>query len=202
VYWRYESALRLMEGRLGATLAASGAIYALRRECYIPLTADVLIDDFVIPMHARKQGYRVVFDPEAVATEFAAESVRDEFTRRVRLAVGSFRALGEFLRIPLPPFTFVAFVSHKVLRWTLPFLMIGLLVSNVWLLDGVFYRTTFIAQLLFYGWAALGFLFRDRMRRVRFGLIGYFLLSIHFAFLVGFARYLTGREKATWRRVT
>jgi cellulose synthase/poly-beta-1,6-N-acetylglucosamine synthase-like glycosyltransferase len=202
VYWKYERMLRLMEGRLGATLTASGAFYALRRACYRPLTADVLIDDFVIPMQARKQGFRVVLDPEAVATEFAAGSVRDEFTRRVRLAVGSFRALGEFLRIPLPPFTFVAFVSHKLLRWTLPFLMIGLLASNAWLLDGAFYRVAFIGQLLFYGWAAVGFLFRDRMQRVRFGLVGYFLLSIHLAFLVGFARFLTRREKVTWQRVT
>jgi cellulose synthase/poly-beta-1,6-N-acetylglucosamine synthase-like glycosyltransferase len=202
VYWKYERMLRIMEGRLGATLTASGAIYALRRECYRPLTADVLIDDFVIPMQARKQGYRVVLDPEAVATEFAAESVRDEFSRRVRLAAGSFRALGEFLRTPLPPFTFVAFVSHKVLRWVLPFLMIGLLLSNAWLLDDALYRAVFIGQLVFYLWAGLGFLFRDRMRRVRFGLIGYFLVSIHLAFLVGFARFLTGREKATWQRVT
>jgi cellulose synthase/poly-beta-1,6-N-acetylglucosamine synthase-like glycosyltransferase len=202
VYWKYERILRLMEGRVGATLTASGAIYALRRECYRPLTADVLIDDFVIPMQARKQGYRVVLDPEAVATEFAAGSVRDEFTRRVRLAVGSFRALGELLSVPLPPFTFVAFVSHKLLRWILPFMMIGLLLSNAWLLDRVFYRTAFVAQLLFYCWAALGFLFRDRMRRVRFGLIGYFLLSIHLAFLVGFARFLTRGQKSTWQRVS
>lgn len=33
VYWKYESILRLMEGRLGATLTASGAIYAIRRVC-------------------------------------------------------------------------------------------------------------------------------------------------------------------------
>ena len=31
LYWRYEKTLRVMESRLGATLTASGAIYALRR---------------------------------------------------------------------------------------------------------------------------------------------------------------------------
>ena len=36
VYWRYESLLRLMESRIGVTLTASGAIYALRRECFVP----------------------------------------------------------------------------------------------------------------------------------------------------------------------
>ncbi len=77
-YWRYESMLRLMEARLGATLTASGAIYALRRKCFRPLRTDDIIDDFVLPMHARALGYRVLYDPEAVATEFAASSVKGE----------------------------------------------------------------------------------------------------------------------------
>ena len=38
--------LRLMESRLGATLTASGAIYAIRRACYRPLESDALVDDF------------------------------------------------------------------------------------------------------------------------------------------------------------
>src|SRR5207302_1105957 len=87
IYWKYESMLRLMEARLGATLAASGAIYAVRRTCYRPLATQDLIDDFLLPMNARTLGYRVLYDPEALATEFAATSVAAEFTRRVRLAV-------------------------------------------------------------------------------------------------------------------
>src|SRR5579863_903041 len=133
VYWRYESILRLMEARVGATLTASGAYYAIRRECFQPIAAATLLDDFVIPMNARKRGFRVVYDPEAVATEFAGDSVAQEFTRRVRLAVGSFRALPELIRTPMRGFTGVAFVSHKLLRWVLPFLLIGLLVSNSFL---------------------------------------------------------------------
>ncbi len=134
VYWKYESMLRLMENRLGATLTASGAMYALRRQCYRPLEANVLVEDFVIPMNARTLGYRVLYDPEAIATEFAADSVAGEFTRRVRIAVGSFRALGQFVRTPLRPFTRVAFFSHKLLRWILPALLIGLLASSALLL--------------------------------------------------------------------
>ena len=58
VYWRYEKALRVMESRLGATLTASGAIYALRRAAWRPLKADVMIDDFVVPFNARRLGYQ------------------------------------------------------------------------------------------------------------------------------------------------
>jgi cellulose synthase/poly-beta-1,6-N-acetylglucosamine synthase-like glycosyltransferase len=200
VYWRYESMLRLMEARVGATLTASGAIYALRRQCYWPLAADDLIEDFLIPMHARRLGFRVVLDPEAEAIDFAAGSVADEFARRVRLAVGSFRALRQFLGLRLDPMTAWAFVSHKLLRWLLPFFLLGLLASNLLLLDRPLYLALFLAQAGFYLWGLLGWRFGAALRRVRFGLLAYFLLAIHMAFLWGFMRLVSGRGSVAWRR--
>lgn len=202
VYWSYESMLRLMEARLGATLTASGAIYALRRVCYQPLPPGSVLEDFLVPMNARKQGFRVLYDPEAVGTEFAASTVGGEFTRRVRLAVGSFRALGELVRVPLRGFTMVAFVSHKLLRWSVPFLLIGILVSNVLLVNRSYYGFALGGQLIFYLWAVLGYFLRNRMQGVRFALVGYFLLAMNLAFLVGFFRYLLGRQEVTWQRVS
>ncbi len=201
VYWRYESSLRLMEGRLGATLYASGCNYAVRRQCYRPLTSEDLTDDLMVPLRARQLGYRVVDDPEALATEFSAGSVKGEFTRRVRLAVGGFRALREVIKLPLMNLTGIAFLSHKLLRWMLPFLLIALLVSNGFLLTFSRYAVAFVAQLCFYLWAVLGFLFRDRLRHYRLALFGYFLVTIQLAFLVGFWRYLCGRSESAWQRV-
>ena len=200
VYWRYEKALRVMEARLGVTLTASGAIYALRRQAWQPLSPDVVIDDFVVPMHARLRGYTVLFDPEATAVDSAADSVADEFARRVRLAVGSFRALGDLLRVPLDPFARLAFFSHKLLRWVLPLLMLGLLVSSAVLWEQPLQRAALVGQLLFYGWALAGFLFRQRMAPVPYGLMGYFLMAINVAFLVGFWRFLSGRPEVKWKR--
>jgi cellulose synthase/poly-beta-1,6-N-acetylglucosamine synthase-like glycosyltransferase len=202
VYWTYESMLRLMEARIGATLTASGAIYALRRCCYLQLSADTVLDDLIIPMHARKLGYRVLYDPEAVGTDFAASSVAGEFTRRVRVATGSFRALGQIMRTPLDPVTAFAFFSHKFLRWVLPFLLITMLASSGLLWTEPLYRIAFLGQVAFYLWAALGFLFRRRMRGVRYGLLAYYLLAIHLAFLVGFVRFLGGRKDTAWQRVS
>jgi biofilm PGA synthesis N-glycosyltransferase PgaC len=200
VYWRYEKTLRVMESRLGATLTASGAIYALRRAAWRPLTPEVMIDDFVVPFCARGLGYRVVFDPEAGAMDTAEESVAHEFARRVRLAVGSFRALGQLARVRLDAFTSLAFFSHKLLRWILPFVMMTLLVSSAALWDRPFYWAALSIQLLFYAWAAAGYFFRDRMAPLRYGLIGYFLLAINLAFLVGFVRFLSGRQEVKWKR--
>ncbi len=201
VYWGYETMLRLMEGRLGVTLVASGAIYAVRRSCYPTLAADTLTDDLAVPLAVRRLGFRVLYDPEARAIDFAASNVAGEFTRRVRVATGSFRCLRDLVRTPMSPLTAFAFFSHKFLRWVLPFLLLGLLASSVALRGEPFYSAVLIAQLLFYMWAALGFLGRRQMQGIRYALFAYYLLAIHVAYLVGFLHFLGGRREATWQRV-
>jgi cellulose synthase/poly-beta-1,6-N-acetylglucosamine synthase-like glycosyltransferase len=191
-----------MEGRLGATLTASGALYALRRACYAPLPPDTIVEDLLVPMRARRLGYRVLYDPEAVGTDVAASTVAGEFTRRVRVATGSFRALREILGIRLGPMTAFALLSHKILRWALPFLLLGLLLSSALLWERPLYRAVLAAQGLFYAWAAVGFVWRTRLSRVRYALIPYYLTAIHIAYLVGFYRFAVGRREATWQRVS
>ena len=201
VYWRYESAIRLMESRLGATLTASGALYALRKSCYRELAINTMIEDFVIPMEVRRQGLRVLYDPEVKGTDFPASSVSGEFTRRVRLAIGSFRALASLAQVPLTPFACLGFLSHKVLRWLVPFLFVGTLVANLFLISQNLYQLTLLLQLGFLLWALIGFAFLKPLKKVRFALLGYFLFSMNLAFLVGFFRFLVTREEATWQRV-
>lgn len=204
VYWKYECVVRLMEARLGLALSASGALYALRRQCYRKLTANDVIEDCLIPLHARRLGYRVLYDPEAMGYEIPAPSVQGEFARKVRFAVGGFRSLGTLTRAALESSVAaaLAFISHKLLRWLVPFLLIGALVSNAFLLGSPFYRIIFAAQALFYCWAALGFAFRERMQKLRFALLGYYLVAMNIALAVGFVRFLSGREETLWQRAT
>jgi cellulose synthase/poly-beta-1,6-N-acetylglucosamine synthase-like glycosyltransferase len=202
VYWTYECMLRLMEARLGATLTASGAIYAIRRECYVPLPPGTLVEDLLVPMNARRTGHRVLYDPEAVGRDFAAASVAGEFTRRVRIATGSFQALPRLATIRLGAMTAFAFFSHKVLRWVLPLLLIGVFVTSVLLASHPFYRAVLVAHGFFYAWAGLGFLFRERLQGVRYALLGYYLVAIHLAYLVGLVRYATRRTAPAWQRAS
>jgi cellulose synthase/poly-beta-1,6-N-acetylglucosamine synthase-like glycosyltransferase len=200
IYWKYESMIRLMEGRFGATLTASGAVYALRRKAYLPLDSSTILDDFVIPMNARRGGYRVVYDPEAIATDYAPEGIEGEFTRRVRLATGSFTSLIDLLRVPMGGFGRFAFVSHKLLRWILPVVLCTLLVSNATLFRQPTYAAFGLLQLFFYSWAGIGYLFRKHTGRMKFVLLPYFLLAMNFAFLVGLFRSFS-KQGVIWQRV-
>jgi cellulose synthase/poly-beta-1,6-N-acetylglucosamine synthase-like glycosyltransferase len=202
VYWTYETALRRMEARIGATLTASGAIYAVRRACFRPLAPDTILEDFLVPMTARRLGYRVLYDPEARARDTAAATVGGEFTRRARLAAGSFRALVPLTRAALSsPAVFWAFLSHKLLRWLVPVFLVALAVTSVALRAKPVYGFALALQAAFYLWALAGLVFRERLRKVRFALVGYFLVAMNLAFLVGLARSVSGRQPVTWTRV-
>jgi hypothetical protein len=83
----------------------------------------------------------------------------------------------------------------------LPFAMIALIAANAFLLSRPLYRATMAGQLLFYTWAALGYLSRGQGRAVPGALLAYFLVAMNAAFLVGFFHYLTGRREAAWQRV-
>ena len=202
VYWRYETALRRMEGELGATLTASGAIYAVRRAAFRPLPPDTILEDFLAPMTARRLGYRVIHDPAARATDTAPETVRGEFARRVRLAAGSFRAALPLARAAATsPGVFWAFVSHKLLRWLAPLFLVAMALASAALAGRPFYAMALALQAAFYLWALAGLAFRERLAKVRFALVGYFLVAMNLAFLVGLGRLVAGRQPVAWTRV-
>jgi biofilm PGA synthesis N-glycosyltransferase PgaC len=105
------------------------------------------------------------------------------------------------IHTPLEGFALLAFVSHKLLRWIVPFLLIGMIASSCLLLHSSFYRAVVMIQVLLYLWAAIGYFFEVQAKRVRFGLLGYFWLAMNLAFLVGFWRFLFRHRDSTWQKV-
>ena len=92
LYWRYEQFLKRRESLLSSALGANGAIYALRRELFVELRGDI-ISDFVAPLHAWRRGFRIAYEPTAVATEYSSGRFGDEFRRRRRIVSRSLYGL-------------------------------------------------------------------------------------------------------------
>ena len=67
LYWKYETFLKRQESRLGSILGCHGALYAIRKSLYPFPAPSTINDDYVIPIRVLQQGYRVVYDPRAVA---------------------------------------------------------------------------------------------------------------------------------------
>jgi cellulose synthase/poly-beta-1,6-N-acetylglucosamine synthase-like glycosyltransferase len=201
LYWRYETAVKVLESRVGSVVCGDGAICAIRRELFEPLAADD-INDFSLPLRIIIQGYRGVFDKDAVCYEHAASEFSGEFRRRVRIVNRSFLAVCRNWRA-LSPFhvgTFAAqLLLHKVVRWFVPFLLLLTLITNGWLVaagSGSFYTGFLGLQVVCY-LLALAF-FVPAVRDVRpVYVCAYFCLA-NVAAGLGILTFLCGRRFSTW----
>jgi cellulose synthase/poly-beta-1,6-N-acetylglucosamine synthase-like glycosyltransferase len=156
IYWKYETFLKTQEAKLGAFTGAHGSLYAIRRELYPFPSSNTINDDFTIPMRILQRNYRVAYEPAAVAYEEAHEM--EGFSRRVRIATGNIEQLRELKKLVWPPRPFVLFclLSHKTGRLIVPLAMLAALASNILLCRRSPYGWLLLAQLIFYGLAALG----------------------------------------------
>ena len=201
-YWRYESFLKLREGRRGAVMGANGGLYAIRRELFEALPPDTIVDDFVIAMRCLQKGARVVYDPEAVAREETTEDYAKERVRRVRIAAGNFQSLGLVGSLLHPRHGFVAyaFLSHKLLRWLVPFFLALVFLSNLVLVGRPLYTALFALQLAGYGAAAVGWLLPPRGPAGRIASVARYFVEMNLGLLQGFVRWALRTQKVTWQR--
>src|SRR5271156_2775755 len=156
LYWKYETFVKVQEAKLGAFTGAHGSLYAIRRVLYPFPPLSTLNDDFTIPMRILERGYRVSYEPAAVAYEEAHEM--EGFSRRVRITAGNIEQLREIKGLIWPPRPFVLFclLSHKTGRLLVPVFMIAALAANLALFRQFPYNWLLLGQGIFYGLAVLG----------------------------------------------
>lgn len=204
LYWRYENFLKRLEGERGALIAVNGAIHTMRRELYVPVPSyKMMNDDIFEAIEVLKQGKKVIYEPEAVAFEYASSSMEDEVYRKSRMGECALNTLPHMLPLLNPARGMPALVvwSHKVLRWAGPFLLAAAFLSNVALLGKILYNASMLAQLALYGAAAAGFLLDRLGVRSRVLLVPYYFVSVNVGLVVGYARALLGRGAPVWKRV-
>jgi cellulose synthase/poly-beta-1,6-N-acetylglucosamine synthase-like glycosyltransferase len=158
-YWRYEMAVREMESALAGVTAGNGAIYAVRRDAYIPL-APSGSHDLSFPFLLAKHRLRSLYAPAARAEEKMVPTIEGEFERKRRMMVGLWDIVaGEGMLSPrrYPPLFAFEIASHRLLRYLSPLLHLVALVANAFLLgSGRLYVLTFILQLALLAAALLG----------------------------------------------
>ena len=195
-YWRYESFIRRLEGEAGSTVGVSGALYAIRRELFLPLPEETILDDLLVPARVRLAGLRVAFEPEALAYDRAAESGR-EFQRKVRTLSGNFQILllAPSLLAPWRNPAWLDLMSHKLLRLAVPYALVAIFATSAllpWPLGPVLIG----GQLCGYGAAGLrglGLLRRSTLA----GLCETFVV-LNAAAVAGLARFLRHGRKLPW----
>ncbi len=158
-YWRFEMRVRELESGLAGVTAGNGAIYAVRRDAYLPLRP-AGSHDLSLPFQLAKRGRHSLYVPWAAAEEKMVPTLEGELTRKRRMMVGLWDiVVGEGMLRPrgYPPLYALELFSHRLLRYATPFLHVALLAANVALLgQGWIYAATLAAQLALLLAALLG----------------------------------------------
>lgn len=200
LYWRYERHLKKLESALSSLIGVSGCCYAIRKHLYRPIS-ESLISDFVIAAQVYEKGFRVVYEPEARVYEETLISPEHEFKMRVRVAIRSYQALVTMRRFlnPLRHGLFAfQLLSHKLLRYAVPLFLLGMLISNLFLLEAPAFRIALAAQLLFYLSALAGLYQQRRTTNKSFLIIPFYFGLVNLAAVVALLRFLKGDRGKLW----
>jgi biofilm PGA synthesis N-glycosyltransferase PgaC len=204
IYWKYESLLKKIDSDFYSVVGAAGELFSLRKNLYSPLPENTILDDFVLSLNAARQGFRIVYEPQAFAMELPSLSFKDEQNRKIRIAAGGFqsilmlRSLFLFWRHPRLSFLYL---SHRVLRWTLsPLCLILAFIANLALCfvsEHQIFKVIFGVQLIFYGMAVIASITAVHNKLFR---IPYYFTFMNVSVIFGFFRFLTGNQSAVWEK--
>jgi len=203
LFWRYENLIKRLQTRIRTISGCCGCIYSVRRKLYEPLPGDI-ISDLVEPLKIIEKGYRIAFEPEAVAYEETTATSKEEFGMRVRVISRGMYGLW-YMRKLFNPFRygFVSFqlISHKVMRWMVPFFMSILFMANLNLTDNPSYRYVLMLQLFFYLSALAGYILERTGLRMKLFAIPLYFFVVNFASIIAFYRTLKGKNVVVWQTV-
>lgn len=124
-YWSVEESIKKIESETVGIIGVDGAMFMVRRDLYRPAPPH-LIDDFYVSLSVLIAGARVISVDDVWVSERSATNAFEEFKRKTRIACQSLnvhRALWRGLR-RMPPLFVYAYISHRVLKWFLPFTLL------------------------------------------------------------------------------
>ena len=207
LYWRYESTLKKWDSELYSTMGAAGELYAMNPALCHDVPDNALLDDFMMSMYVVDEGYRIAYAPDAYALEYGSADIHEESKRKRRIAAGGLQSIW-WLRKMLNPFRqpLVAFqyISHRVLRWSVTPIAMGLLlIINAVLVAmeaGSFFTVVLILQLLFYFAALLGYVLSERGHHNKQLYTAYYFVFMNLNVFRGMAYLKSHSNSGAWEK--
>lgn len=152
-YWNFDRSLKVFQSRSGNAISATGALYAIRAVLFKKVPSGVT-DDFTISTNVIREGFRLVYDNDAIAKERVAGKSKTEFNRKIRIITRGLRAV-LLARDLCNPFRYgfysIQLFSHKVMRRIAIIPCLALLAISPWL----FYESDFFRIVAIASWGAV-----------------------------------------------
>ena len=203
-YWRYERWVKKMESSVNSLIGVSGCLYAVRKGLYSPISPD-MISDFVIASEVYKQQHVTVYSSGTVSREKTLEDAGQEFDMRVRVAIRSINALIRYARMLNPlkyGFFAVQLLSHKVLRYLVPELLLLLIPVHAAIVlsksSPEFYSFLLIPHGAIYILAILGWVAQSFAVRISGLHIPFYFMHVNLSALWALILYIGGERKTIW----
>ncbi len=199
-YVKYEMWLRRLESTRAGLVGLSGSFFAARREVCEQWDISVP-SDFNTALNCAKLGLVAITCPDVVGIYQDVKDPALEYRRKTRTVI---RGISAIVRHPevLNPFRMGLFAfqvwSHKLMRWGVPWFMLGFLVITL-VLAGThrIFDLTLFAQILFYGIVVLGYLFSS-LRTTSLVKIPFFFVQVNLAIAHATLQFLGGKRITVW----
>jgi cellulose synthase/poly-beta-1,6-N-acetylglucosamine synthase-like glycosyltransferase len=203
-YISREVSIKNKEGRIwGAMMGPFGGCYAIRKEDYEMVPSNYLVDDFYINMKIFEKGKKAINDIQAVVFENVPDQLSTEFKRKTRIGTGNFQNLRTFWRLLFTKRYGFAFLSHKVIRWFGPFLLLAALASNIVLaLYSNFYLIILMPHAGIYFLPVLDLVLKKAGLHIHPLRLATHFFSMNAALFLGLFRSLGKVETGVWERTT
>jgi cellulose synthase/poly-beta-1,6-N-acetylglucosamine synthase-like glycosyltransferase len=203
-YWSFDQMLKRWQSDVGSVTSATGAIYAMRRRLFKPLPCGVS-DDAMNSYYVVASGYRMVFEPGAVAYETVAPSGELELKRKVRVCVRGLHGIAAISEL-LNPFRFgfyaIQLLSHKLLRWKSAWAVLALGISAVVLRSrGLVYSLTGYVVVGFAAASALVMVLPRKVlsyRSLRLVTFPFYFCLANLAFMIAQIKVARGKRIDAW----
>lgn len=206
VHMKVMGSLKLLESRTGSISSNDGPLYVIRRELFRDIPSAVT-DDLYTCLSVVRQGYRFIFEPEALAFMSApSKDPAHEIQRRRRVVARSLTGIF-MLKDTLNPFKYGMFAINlfliKVLRRALPFFLILLFLGSIYLSFQYRFAILILAmQVAFYSLAIIYGSLSQHLPKVQavsriVSLAFYFCIG-NYGMLLGFIDFLMGRRYTKW----
>ena len=203
IYWQYEVKIRELESKLGSLIGVDGPLYAVRRDCYVPLGKEI-ISDLLTPLLVLKQGKKVVLESQAFVDEHPTINPNQEFITRRRVVLRGLVGLSAYFNLLNPlrrPFLAFQIFFHKLLRWFIgPLVLLNILACIAFSVH-LFFKVILVLYILFFLGAVLGWVAQRLGHKTGMLALPYYFTLVNSAATMGIIDFFRKKQAVTWQPV-
>lgn len=199
-YVKYEMWLRKLESSVVSLVGLSGSFFAARSE--ICQNWDISVpSDFNTALSCIVHRKAAITVPNLLGYYPNLADESKEYQRKLRTVIRGIAALFKRSEVANPfrhGFFAIQVISHKVMRWLVPWFLLGLLITTI-LLYSVhwIYQAALFAQVLFYAVALIGYL-SSQLRQKTLIKLPFFFTQVNIAIAHASLQYLGGKRVTRW----